>query len=253
MKKIFILLVAIPIFVACSSDDDANSNTVSVTLKFSQNWEGVPVAPSDLSSTVYTNELGNQLNISSLRYLISKMELKNSEGEIITVGGFQLVDLSNPDTFTFESLAAIAPGNYTFSFVYGFNEQDNQSGVYPELNQVSWNWPEMLGGGYHFLQLDGNYNVNSDPSPFNFHNGTARVGEDDFEQNFVVFNFSNTLNINSNTNTIEIKMDISEWFKNPHTWDLNEYNTDLMMNYTAQKMMQDNAYSVFSIQTVSTP
>jgi len=251
MKKILILLFAIPFIVACSSDDDAN--TVSVTLKFSQNWEGNPVTASDLASTVYTNELGDQLNISRLRYLISKMELKNANGDVITLGGFQLVDLSNPETFTFESIAAIAPGVYTFSFVYGFNEQDNQSGIYPELNQASWNWPDMLGGGYHFLQLDGNYNVNTEPAPFNFHNGTARAGENDFEQNFVVFNFPNTLNINSNTNTIEIKMDISEWFKNPHIWDLNQFNTNLMINYTAQIMMNENAGSVFKIQTISTP
>ena len=41
-------------------------------------------------------------------------------------------------------------------------------------------------------------------------------------------------------------MDIAEWFKNPNIWDFNVYNTSLMPNYEAQKLMQENAATVFS-------
>jgi hypothetical protein len=47
--------------------------------------------------------------------------------------------------------------------------------------------------------------------------------------------------------TIEIKMNIAEWFKNPNTWNLNELNTILMPNFEAQKMMSANGKSVFSL------
>jgi hypothetical protein len=47
--------------------------------------------------------------------------------------------------------------------------------------------------------------------------------------------------------TIEIKMNIAEWFKNPKTWNLNELNTILMPNFEAQKMMSANGKSVFSL------
>ena len=42
-------------------------------------------------------------------------------------------------------------------------------------------------------------------------------------------------------------MNLAEWFKNPNTWALNEFNTGLMGNYTAQKRMNENGQSVFSV------
>ena len=140
----------------------------------------------------------------------------------------------------------VPEGNYTLSFIYGFNQADNIDNAYNDLNTASWNWPAMLGGGYHFLQFDGMYDVNTDtPKPFNYHNGTARVSEGVFEQNFVPFNLTNNLQIEAGS-VIEIKMDIAEWFKNPYSWDLDMYNTPLMPNYEAQKLMQQNAATVFS-------
>ena len=50
--------------------------------------------------------------------------------------------------------------------------------------------------------------------------------------------------------TIKIEMNIAELFKNPNAWDLNIYDTPLMPNYDAQKMMQQNVESVFSIDEI---
>jgi hypothetical protein len=55
----------------------------------------------------------------------------------------------------------------------------------------------------------------------------------------------------TNNTTIEIKMNIAEWFKNPNTWNLNELNTVLMPNFEAQKMMSANGKSVFSLGNVT--
>ena len=54
----------------------------------------------------------------------------------------------------------------------------------------------------------------------------------------------------TNDATIEIKMNVAEWFKNPNTWNLNELNTVLMPNFEAQKMMHSNGKSVFSLGEV---
>ena len=135
--------------------------------------------------------------------------------------------------------------------IWGFNEEDNIDAAYPELNSESWNWPAMLGGGYHFMQLDGMYQVDTTtPKPFNYHNGTAMVSSGVFEQNFVNIEFSTPITI-TNHASIEIQMNVSEWFKNPYTWDLNVYDVSLMANYEAQKLMQQNASSVFKIGTVT--
>ncbi|GAA0871576.1 hypothetical protein GCM10009117_07220 [Gangjinia marincola] len=247
MKKIIVLLVVSMTLWSCDNDDDKTSNK-GVGITFSESWDKSPVTFTDLNATVFTNENGDNLQLDGLRYLISNMVLTNNEtGQSYQSGaGFFLRDISET-TRTSPSLGfTVPPGTYKLSFIYGFSEEDNIDGEYENLNIVSWNWPEMLGGGYHFLQMDGSYNVNIEPSPFNFHNGTARVSDGVFEQNFVPFSFDD-IEIGENSAMITINMDIAEWFKNPHTWNLNELDTQLMPNYTAQKMMQDNAQSVFSV------
>lgn len=258
MKKIFTLTVLCFVLISCKNDDDeiiccATPIVTDVTFTFSQNWDGNEVTESDFNTTQYTNANGEVLTIARIRYLLSRFELVNANGESFPLTGYNLIDISNPDSFSFNTTISdgtLYPGLYTLKFVYGFNEEDNLDGAYPDLNSASWNWPAMLGGGYHFLQFDGMFNVDTTPAPFNYHNGTARISDGNFEQNFVSFEFSPEIAIESNT-TIEIKMDISEFFKNPITWDLNQYNTPLMPNYDAQKMMQQNVGSVFSIGQIT--
>ncbi|MEN8835123.1 MAG: hypothetical protein ABF311_00005, partial [Polaribacter sp.] len=58
------------------------------------------------------------------------------------------------------------------------------------------------------------------------------------------------IEITENT-TIEIKMNVAEWFKNPNTWNLNELNTVLMPNFDAQILMNENGQSVFSLGEIT--
>lgn len=247
MKKIFITLLLIPVFIACNNDDDVATVEATLTFNFTHQWDDETLSNEDFGITSFTNENGDELMIDRLRYLISNIKLYSESGNTTTLEGYQLVDLSNSSTLTFSLTENIPEGDYNLmSFTFGFSEEFNTSGLYPDLNSVSWNWPENLGGGYHFLQMDGTYATPEGQQPFNYHMGTARVGEGIFEANYVEVYLSRNFTIDGNR-TFEFKMNVAEWFKNPHTWDLYEFNTDLMMNYTAQKMMSDNCVSVFSL------
>lgn len=277
MKKIAFLIMLAFIAIGCSSDDskepevlgctdpsslnynpDANTDDGScifertVTIAFTQNWEGIAVTPTNYNTGVYTNEAGNFVSISRLRYLISRIVLHKADGTTVAFEEYQLIDLTDENSLTLQPALKAITGDYTgISFVYGFNEADNVSGAYPDLNAADWNWPSMLGGGYHFMQMEGTFDdTNGAPQPYNFHNGTARVSEGVFEQNFISFEFTQNFTI-TNDATIEIIMDISEWYKNPLTWDLNERSTDLMGNYLAQKDMNRNGKTVFNIGNIS--
>lgn len=257
MKKIlFTILSAFLLLTSCGEDKDDNIKITpeaqySIDFKLSNTFDNTVVTGTNFSTLELTNANGEVISIERIRYLISKIELVNNDGIAFSMKDYNLLDLSKPETFTFNSDQQIPTGNYTLRFVWGFNEEDNADGVYPDLNTLSWNWPAMLGGGYHFLQFDGKYNVDTmSPSPFNYHNGTARVSAGNFEQNFVTFTFSEIIAINSNT-SIELKMNIAELFKNPNTWDLNVLDTPLMPNYGAQKMMQANIQDVFTIGEIT--
>ena len=247
MKMKILIIIVIIGLVSCSSDDEKASD-ILISVTNSQNWDGENITASDLGTTEFINENGEILKIERLRYLISKVILTNSYGDEIEIGTYKLVDLADNNTLNYATNIVIPPGTYTgISFVYGFNEEDNIDQAYLDLNTASWNWPEMLGGGYHFMQLDGTFTspTNISTLPFNYHNGTARISDGVFEQNFIRVN-ADGLSIDSNTN-IDIKMNLAEWFKDPKTWDLNVLNTGLMGNYDAQRKMNENGQLVFSV------
>lgn len=237
---------------AANTDDGSCTYEKNATILFTQNWAGNPVTVADFNATEFLNEAGNLIKITKLRYLISRIVLIKADGTTINFDEYNLIDLSDRNTLSFSPAIPVITGDYTgIAFIYGFNEADNVSGAYPDLNDANWNWPSMAGGGYHFMQMEGTFDdAAGAPQPYNFHNGTARVSDGVFEQNFIALNFDKNFTITDDT-TIEIKMDISEWYKNPLTWNLEDRSTDLMMNYLAQKDMQRNGATVFSIGEVT--
>ena len=172
--------------------------------------------------------------------MVSNITLGNKTAD------YQLVDIgqNTGKTLTFSDVEA---GIVNLSFTFGFTDADNQDGVYQDL-------PMMLGGGYHYMQFDGKYkDTNNQDANFNYH---AIRAVDRTDPNNLVFQDTSfevdigRASINNNA-TIEIKMDISEWFKNPNTWDLNQLNTVLMPNFDAQILMNQNGKSVFSLGQIT--
>jgi len=278
IKKIALLFALTFVFISCDTNDDDdttptvilgctddtsinyNSNATNddgtcaypkLTFSFTQNWDGTNVTASDFGNLNYTNAHGELLSILKLRYLISKIVLHKSNGETLEFDGYQLVDLADESTLAFATDLDVPKGDYSsISFVYGFNEADNIDGEYNDLNSALWNWPAMLGGGYHFMQFEGNYlDGTGSPQPYAYHNGTARVSTGVFEQNFIEVELP-AITITNNA-TVEIKMNLAEWFNNPNIWDLNTLNVALMGNYDAQIMMNENGQNVFSLGEIT--
>lgn len=225
------------------------STSGKLTFNFTHNFDGVNVSSSNFNQFDFINLNGDTLSLTKLRYLISDIRLYKSNGDSILIDGYQLVDVTNNTGLTFAPNDDIPFDNYTgISFVFGFDSVDN-TGNYVDLNSVSWNWPAMLGGGYHFMQMEGMYKHNGADSLYAYHMGMARPSAGVFEQNFFIADLG-AITI-SNDATIEIKMNIDEWYKNPNTWVLNDFHSMLMPNYTAQIMMNQNGKSVFSLGTVT--
>lgn len=262
MKHFLTLLLFSFIFISCSSDNDELIKEVSVKINFTQNWDGTTIQKSNLSTTEYTNKLGTKLSVDRLRYLISNITLTNGADKktILTETRnneqktYKLVDLSKDESLIFNSSEKISEGVYNLSMTFGFNNDDNKDGIHKDLNN-DFDVPGMLGGGYHYMQMDGKYlNSSNVQSNFNYH-AIRAVDKTDpnnlkFEDTFFTINLG-TLSIKNNA-TIEVKMNVAGWFKNPNDWDLNTLNSMLMPNFEAQKLMSANGKTgVFSLGTIS--
>ena len=163
-------------------------------------------------------------------------------------------NLENENTLNLTSNQSVETGTYAnVSFIFGFTNTANTDGAYPDLNSASWNVPPMLGGGYHYMQLDGKFINNiENEAGYNFH--AIRAADNpgpnpSFPQDtFFEVNLG-PLTVSEN-NEIIISMDIAQWFKEPYLWDLNLYNQMLMPNSTAQILMYENGQNVFHLNSV---
>ena len=251
MKKFGILLLGVLILNSCS-EDKIEFPEVNTTYTFSQNWDGTSVTKDDFSKIIFTNANGEKQSIERLRYLISRVTLTSNSGVSTIMDGYQLIDVSVDSTANFKPTIKVPLGAYKLSLTFGFNQEDNTDGAYKDLNTALWNVPSALGGGYHYMQLDGKYlDVMNMEANYNFH-AIRAVDKTGAQVAFGKTHFIVDLGevkIDGATN-IEIKMNIAEWFKNPHTWDLNKLNTMLMPNYDAQKMISDNGKDAFTLGEV---
>lgn len=255
MKKIIpILTIIFLIITSCHKDNDDHIFLANITFNFSHNWDDTEVTDTNFNTITYTNANGEQLSITKLRYLVSKITFQKSTGEIFVLDGYNLVDVTNNTNLLFTPLNTIPTGTYSnVSFTFGFNNEDNYDNNYTDLNSASWNVPEMLGGGYHYMQLEGKFIDNTATETGYAYHAIRAVDNSgatlQFEDTFFEVDLGE-VTITSNA-IFNIEMNIAEWFKTPNTWDLNVLNNMLMPNFDAQIMMFENGQNVFSLESVN--
>ena len=250
INVLMLLLVSI-LFMGCGNDDETTGpETTSVNVSFGMMWDDFTVSSGDLDDIKYTNAHGEMMSIDRLRFLISNLRLRTAEGEEIALKDYHLYSITDLESSIFQTDVDIPFGTYEVLFTFGFRAEDNIDGAYPDLNLATWNVPEMLGGGYHYMQLEGEYINDADEvTAYQFHtipaadtsSGSPVVTDTSFEVNLGSWTVQN----NEAGGSLLIVADISEWFENPIEWNLNELYTMLMPNYEAQLMMAQNGPSVF--------
>ncbi|MCW8980474.1 MAG: hypothetical protein OQJ83_03720 [Altibacter sp.] len=250
MKNIALLTLIVLVAFGCNNDDDATPTPASVDLRFTHNWDGDAIENSDFDQIQYTNAHGEQLSLSKLVYLISDVTFTNSNGVAFDAGDYNLVNVREQSNLTFTPNVQIPPGDYNVTFTFGFDDEDNIDGVYQDLNSADggWNVPMMLGGGYHYMRMEGKF-IDNTSAEIGYAYHTIRAADTSTtpvttqDTSFEVD--LGTVSIGNDTE-IEVKMNVAEWYKNPNEWNLNDLHTVLMPNFMAQIMMSQNGTSVFS-------
>jgi hypothetical protein len=232
--------------------------SATLSLNFTQNFNGSNVTVSEFNTIAYTNANGEELSLTKLQYSISDVRFYLPNGDSVYVDdSYNLIDLEESTSLTYDLtslMELVSSTEYTgVGFNYGFDATDNTSGAYTDLNAASWGWPDMIGGGYHQMKMEGKYlDATGTEVSYAFHNGSAtKNAAGDFESNYRFIKLDNSgFTLEGNT-VVEVKMNIANWYTNPNTWDLNVLYTMLMPNYDAQIMMTQNAIDVFSVGAIT--
>lgn len=249
LQRGFTLVIMLLSFWSCENDTTNENYKVSFT--FSHKWDQSEVSRADFNTIKFKTLNGDSLSIERLRYLISDITFTKTNGELIKLNDYHLIDVTNANNLSFDLETEIPSVSYSkVSFIFGLTNDNNTDGTYADLNSASWNVPALLGGGYHFMQLDGKFiNSNNNEQGYNFHaiRAVDNPGNPTFPQDtFFEVNLG-ALDLDKDT-TLNVEMNIAEWFKAPHTWDLNILNQMLMPNSEAQILMYENGQNVFQIK-----
>ena len=252
MKNRFLLVLIGCVFLNCSREKETPS--FSLELFFTHSWGNTTFGENDFRNIRFENAAGEALSINRLRYLLSNIQLVLSDGSTIPLKGYQLIDLSKKESLQMELQTWVAKESIReIAFVFGFEASSNREGIYPDLNVANWNVPASLGGGYHFMQLDGTFmNLQEEVEPFNIHAIRAVQNAHTAEMGFkdTSFEMRFPISVRADSIQLQINMDVAEWFVNPHRWELNEKATGIMADYEAQLQLAANGKFVFSQRVI---
>ncbi len=195
----------------------------------------------------YVTDAGDTVTFDMLRYYFSNVQLKNTEGNWINLGNYNLVDFEDAASFTF-NIANVPAGTYSkIRFYMGVDSIANTSGANSgDLDPVKgmyWAW----NSGYIMAKLEGHSNVcKTLHHAFEFHIGgymppynAARNVALKIPEYFQVGRPS--------LPGITITADIAAWFTND--LDLTKVNSIMIPGKDAA-MMADKYSKMFFIEEV---
>lgn len=231
----FILIIALTLLSACSKDRDEVNIIVSLE-------HVVGNMPLEFDEFLYTNAFGNTYSVITLKYFISDLIFEMENGQEVLFDLAHYCDATDPATLTFEAPVELPIGNYVrFSFIFGLNEEKNTIGSFPDPPENYMEWPIPLGGGYHYMKLEGKVENGESTNNYQAHSGPT-----DGNPYYITVSFDQAFAINSNTNKLVLLMDINKWWVHPHELDLNTIQS-VMGNPDVQLQFRDNGADVFSL------
>ena len=236
MKKTIFPILFLLLLLSFSSCKKVTHSDVSVNIAFNIGNETV-----DWDTLLYANAAGNQFSVNHLQFFISDLKLTDAGGNVFSWDIYQYVDYDDPSTFNF-SLSDVPVGTYTsFTANIGLNATQNVDDGLPnvqELNAMAW--PVPMGGGYHFMKMEGYY-LDSAANPIGY---AMHLGR---SENLAFSTGTMSIEFEEETEGMTLTFDIMEWHQNPTNWDFNTDGTAIMADPTAQTKLSNNGATVLSV------
>jgi hypothetical protein len=209
----------------------------------------------------YMNAAGNPYLVNEIQYFITDVTLHRSGESPVVINQWDdmhYFDTDIPTTLTWDVPDNIPAGSYDYiSFTFGIPADKNHSFMFVNPPERDMFWPDFLGGGYHYLKLNGKWQDTLGAiNPFDFHLGIGQVYDGDSITGFVQNYFDVTLPNSSFTLAenghceIQVIMNVESWFETPHVYDHNYWGGAIMQNQAAMQMVKENGVDVFTVGAI---
>jgi hypothetical protein len=230
-------------FIACEKTSIPEDIQISFTFDHKIGADAL-----ELDTIKYTNLAGNKYSVARLKYFVSDITLHKTGGGTVLIDDEHYINASDANTLSFAPAMAIPNGNYSqISFVLGLDTIKNISNAYLNPPQSDMAWPDPMGGGYHYMKLEGKYNDSLGvPANYNIHTGELMGNPYYVDVTLSGSSFSaEGVNLN-----VAVKMDINKWYENPNTYDFSVYGSAIMNNMNAQNAIKQNGADVFTLSSI---
>lgn len=225
--------------------DSITANTL--TIHFDHTVDGQGIIYNDIR---YQNEAGNKYSIMTLRYFISDIRLHSYSGSVVKIDTFHYRDIDIPET---RSLVVkdVPNGQYNYiSFIFGLDSIKNKDFALPPTQDYNnMEWPIPMGGGYHYMKFEGRYILAAgDTGSFNTHTGRLKTMDGKIHENFIHIKLPySAFEVKDDNWEMQVYMNLNEWYRNPHQYDINNYGPAIMNNQQAQQQLKENGADAFSL------
>ena len=237
----YLILAAYCFLLACGNSDDDQGE---VTIHFNHTVAGTDLKRGDI---LYTNAAGNEYGVTRLEYIISDIALETAAGKRVELAEFHY---RNAFVSATRSVSAKVPGGeYTaLRFTFGIAGAKNETGALPSVDHFNnMAWPAPMGGGYHYMRMEGLFRTDDGEGAFLTHTGPA--GGEDFS--FAV-SLPLYLTVSGDEWAIAVVMDLNEWYDAPSLYDFNGRG-GIMGDADAQLILQGNGSTVFPLVHIGHP
>lgn len=187
------------------------------------------------------NAAGNIYSVHNINFYISNISLKRTDGFIYRSNGVFYIDPSISNKIILQ-LDSIPMGEYSsLSFLIGIDSLRNiDYGLGTTVDNLNMAWPTAMGGGYHFIKIEGHYlDTSSTIQGFAIHLGK--------NNNLVNVAINQVLNQQNSLHNYSLIFNINEVFSNPYLYNLNIDNNYTMSDSVAMFKIKSNMKDAFSI------
>ena len=209
-RRLWVFVVLALLCSACTKP------TGHITLNFSFVVDSDPL---QLDACLYQNAAGNLFEVNDVQFFISHVMLETASGEMVEITdnqGIHYTDIRIPNTLSWHVSDEIPAGGYkSIAFVFGLEGEQNTTGFFPNPPENNMSWPDVLGGGYHYMKINGRWIDEA---------GVSK----------------------GQTSSITLQMNVNAWFSDPYLFDFNEFGGSIMQNREAQMVLRANGHNVFS-------
>jgi len=194
-----------------------------------------------LDSLMNINPSLNTYSVHNVNFYISNIKMKRDDDSIYSSNQIIYIDplLSLKNAFILDSIPV---GNYTeITYTIGIDSVLNiDYGLTSTIDNLNMAWPTAMGGGYHFLKMEGHYlDTQNIAQGYAIHLGK--------NENLIIIKQNQLLKQRNDTHEYSIIFNINEVFATPYNYNLNIDNNYTMSDSIAMLKIKTNIKDAFNI------